>query len=61
MSGFTILYTTKADGLVEINGSYVKYWESTGLPTFESDMDAFAETYPQIVAEMVKRGILRKV
>ena len=58
MSGFVIHYTTRAGGLVQIDGQTVKYWKGTGLPDFEGDLDTFAETYPDITKEMVKKKFL---
>lgn len=61
MTGFIIEYQTKTNGLVVIDGTSVKYWESTGLPTFEGDLDGLEQCYPDVIKEMLKRGILRKV
>jgi len=58
MPGFVIHYTTRAGGLVQIDGQTVKYWKGTGLPDFEGDLDTFAETYPDITKEMVKKKFL---
>ena len=58
MSGFTMLYTTKAGGLVQIEGHIVKYWKGTGLPDYEGDMEGLEKTFPGVVAEMVKRKVL---
>jgi len=55
MTGFIINYTTKADGLVQIEGQTVKYWKGTGLPDFEGDLDTFVKMYPDIRDEMVKK------
>lgn len=58
MTGFIINYTTKADGLVQIEGQTVKYWKGTGLPDFEGDLDTFVKMYPDIRDEMVKKKFL---
>lgn len=60
MPGFVVMYTTKAGGLVTLDGQYIKYWQTTGLPTFEGDLDTFAETYPSIIDEMVKKKFLER-
>lgn len=61
MAGFIIEYQTKAGGLVVIDGTSVKYWIATGLPSFEGDLDGLEQVYPDVIKEMLKRGILRKV
>ena len=58
MPGFVIHYTTKTNGLVQIDGQTVKYWQGTGLPDFEGDLETFAETYPGIAGEMVRKKFL---
>jgi len=60
MVGFVIEYTTKNGGLVVIDGTNVKYWEGTGLPTYEGGTEGFDELYPQIVDEMEKRRIVSR-
>lgn len=60
MPGFTLEFTTKNDGLVVINGDDVKYWEGTGLPTYEGSAEGFDKLFPKVVDEMVKRGIVSR-
>jgi hypothetical protein len=61
MPGFILEFTTKANGLVVLEGDNVKYWASTGLPTYEGGTEGFIELFPEVVAEMVKRGVISHV
>lgn len=45
---------------IEMEGPAVKYWKSYGLPTFEGDMDTFAETYPAVIQELLKVGAIKQ-
>ena len=59
MAGFTLEYTFKDDAFMELDGQNVKFWIGSGLPTYEGDLDGFAELYPERIAYLVKRGVLR--
>lgn len=61
MPGFILEYTTRDGGLVVLEGASVKYWASTGLPTYEGGSEGFEVMYPSVVAEMLARKIIRKV
>ena len=61
MSGFTIEYQTKKNGLVIIECGNVKYWEGEGLPTYEGGLEGFETMYPSVVNELLEKGILRRV
>lgn len=58
MPGFILEYTTKNGGFVVINGDDVKYWEGTGLPTYEGGSAGFHTMYPEVVAELMKRKLI---
>jgi hypothetical protein len=59
MPGFIVEYTTKSGGLVVIESGTVKYWKGEGLPQFEGDLFGLSEYAPEVVVEMIERGIVK--
>lgn len=45
---------------IEMEGPAVKYWAGLGLPTFEGDMDTFAESHPHVIQELLKLGAIKQ-
>jgi len=60
---FTLEVETRAGGLFTYDPEIdvVKYWKGEGLPDYEGWMEGFALAYPAVVAELVRRKVLKAV
>ena len=61
MAAMTLCYETKDGGLVELTGTFMKYWRGTGLPDYEGDIEAFEQICPYIVEEMLEAGVIKRI
>ena len=58
--GYMILeFTFKDNAYAELSGDNIKFWEGTGLPTYEGGLDGFDELFPDRIAELLKNKIIR--
>lgn len=58
MSGFMVVYKTKANGYIQMKGQHIEFWEGAGPMTFSGTLDEFATEHPAVVKEMVQRLII---
>jgi hypothetical protein len=61
MAAMTLCYETKDGGLVELTGTFMKYWRGTGLPDYEGDIEGFQEVFPGVFKEMLKAGVIKRI
>lgn len=60
MTGYMILeYEFKDMSFIEICGPNIKFWEGTGLPTYEGGWEGFETIYPSHIAELLKNKITK--
>lgn len=59
MSALILEVDVKHGGCVELCESKVKYWKSWGLPDFEGTLDGLLLEYPEVIAELVARKIIK--
>ena len=58
--GFMILeFTFKDNAFAEISGSNIKFWASTGLPTYEGGLEGFETEFPVYFEELVKKKAIK--
>jgi hypothetical protein len=63
MSSFTLEVETHAGGLFLFDPATdtVTYWVLDGLPDYEGGMEGFAALFPDALAELVARKVLKSV
>lgn len=60
MQGYMILeFEFKDNAFAELSGSNIKFWASTGLPTYEGGLDGFETLYNGYFSELLKYKIIR--
>ena len=59
MASMILEYTFKDDSFIQIENGTIKFWLSTGLPTYEGTWAGFEQVYPEHIAELLKNKIIR--
>jgi len=60
-SGYLSMQVSLAkNGLAELCGKRIKYWEGEGLPTFEGELDEFADAHPAVMEELLDCGAVTR-
>lgn len=58
--GYMILeFEFKDKAFAELSGDNIKFWASTGLPTYEGGLDGFEETHGEYFADLLKNKIIK--
>ena len=55
-----IEFEFKDKAFAEVSGPNIKFWASTGLPTYEGGLQGFETLYPEYLNELLKNKIIRK-
>lgn len=57
--GLILEYEFKDGALVALEGDDAKFWAGSGLPDYDGGLDGFAVLYPDRMAELIARKIIR--
>ena len=59
--GYMILeYEFKDNAFAELTGHDIKFWASTGLPTYEGSLTGFEELHNTHFKELLAKKVIRK-